>query len=191
VTVAGPTHARNARTHVHARPCPLIYVRRIGSRATRSAHHSTFLTATFGYWAQLLVAGVMMWLRRGYAGRGAAGDSPWTRPAVLALVGSSLASGMAQALDYTAQLSGGYMLYTILHSSVTFFACVIAVCVLRARVTPVQYAGVFCVVAGLLATSLPSPIDARRSFFVGAVTSTLGAPTHPHVPTSARMAALT
>jgi len=66
------------------------------------------------------------------------------------------------------------MLYTILHSSVTVFACIIAVVVLRARVTRTQFLGAVCVVVGLLATAIPSPVPARRNFLLGAVTSALG-----------------
>jgi hypothetical protein len=36
------------------------------------------------------------------------------------------------------QEEGGYMLFTIFHASVTFFSCVIAVVVLRTKVTPIQ-----------------------------------------------------
>ena len=39
---------------------------------------------------------------------------------------SSVANGVAQASDYVALKQAGQMLYTILHSSVTFFACLIA-----------------------------------------------------------------
>ena len=50
------------------------------------------------------------------------------------------------------------MLYTILHSSVVFFAVVISVLVLGARVTRQQLGGAALVVFGLLATAVQSTV---------------------------------
>ena len=148
------------------------------------ARPATFLTSFFGYWAQLLVAGAAMLLSGSWRarppddsgdGHGKAGDGgAWTVPAAVALVSSSFMSGVSQGLDYVAQLEGGYMLYTILHSSVIFFACGIAVIVLQTRIAPGQFAGATLVVLGLLATALPQPLAARRSFLRGVVASSLG-----------------
>ena len=93
---------------------------------------------------------------------------------MLALVASSLTSGLAEGLNYVAQIEGGYMLYTILHSSVVFFACVIAVLVLGTRVTPQQLGGAAMVVVELLATAVPQPLVARRSFAIGLAASAGG-----------------
>ena len=58
--------------------------------------------------------------------------------------------------------------------SVTFFACLIAVAVLRTRVTRVQFAGAGLIVFGLLASALPQPLAARRSFSWALLASALG-----------------
>lgn len=67
------------------------------------------------------------------------------------------------------------MLYTILHSSVVLFTCGIANLVLRTHVTLPQFAGALTVALGLLTTTIPGPLEARRSFTSGAVTALLGA----------------
>ena len=53
------------------------------------------------------------------------------------LVVSSVFDGLAQGLDFVGQVNGGYMLFTIFHSSVTFFSCVIAIFVVGAKVSSV------------------------------------------------------
>ena len=66
------------------------------------------------------------------------------------------------------------MLYSILHSSVALFACLIAILVLRTPVTPTQLTGAAMVGVGVLITALPHPVPARRSFALGAIASALG-----------------
>ena len=57
---------------------------------------------------------------------------------VCALPHSSVGNGVAQALDYVA----GVQLYVILHSMAKLFACIIAVLLLRMRVTHGQWVAV-------------------------------------------------
>ena len=76
------------------------------------AHPTTFLTSLFGFWAQLLVSAAALLCNGSWRGGlcGAAHGGAWTWQAALALLASSLMSGLAQALDYTAVLAGGYTL---------------------------------------------------------------------------------
>jgi drug/metabolite transporter (DMT)-like permease len=135
---------------------------------TGPAEGSTFLVPFFGYVAQGLVGGAWV-LATGSLWRGR-----WTRKMVLFMVLSSLGNGLAQALDYLALSAAGVMLYTILHSSVTFFACLISVIVLRTRVTPVQWFACATVVCGLLLTAIPTPIEAQGSFAAGVACAFVG-----------------
>jgi drug/metabolite transporter (DMT)-like permease len=128
----------------------------------------TFFLCLVGYWSQVIVGGVYA-LSRPNAFRGA-----WTRPVIFAVLAAALFDGSAQALDYVAQVEGGYMLFTIFHSSVTVFSCVVAVVVLRAKITWPQWGGVFLIVAGLLATAFPNSIEAPGSFALGITCSILG-----------------
>lgn len=121
------------------------------------AKELTFLLPLLGYWAQLLVGG--FWVARCGSWR----QGRWTRPMVVAIVGSAVFDGAAQALDYAGQMQGGYTLFTIFHASVTLFACIIAALTLRARPSPLQWAGALCIVAGLLATAFPH-LGARLDF---------------------------
>ena len=79
-----------------------------------------------------------------------------------------------QALNYAAQLQGGLLLFTILQPAATLFACLIAVACLGVRLAPPQWLGICVIVAGLLLTSLPSPVAARRSYSMGLAASLLG-----------------
>ena len=122
----------------------------------------------------------------GYVGQGAVGlgwlaarrswrIGAWTRRMVGFMVLSSLGDGAAQALDYVALTQAGITLFTILHSSVTLFACLIAFCVLRTPINLVQWVSVIAVVGGLVLTAIPSPIDAHGNFVVGLVCAFAGA----------------
>lgn len=122
------------------------------------AKDSTFFLCFIGYWSQAIVGG--FWILR----TGTARQGQWPRRAIAALVASAVADGAAQALNFLAQMEGGYTLFTLLHSSVTFFACVIAAFLLRARPTILQWLGALAVVAGLLCTAFPSPVSARESY---------------------------
>lgn len=114
-----------------------------------------------GYCGQLIVGGV--WVVGWWSWR----QGQWTRKMVMWLLLSSLASGVSQALDYVALNSAGVLLYTILHSSVTFFACAISVLVFRTRISPLQWVGVLGVVVGLILTTVPSPVESHGDFFTG------------------------
>jgi len=126
------------------------------------------LVPFFGYCAQLLVALAWVVANRTWQGR-------WTRKMVASMVLSSMANGMAQALDYVALQEAGVMLFTIFHSSVTFFACLIAVLILRTRVTLVQWCACLAVVCGLVLSGVPSPVEAQGSFAIGIVAAAAGA----------------
>jgi len=91
-----------------------------------------------------------------------------------ALFLSALFDGAAQALDYVGQVNGGYLLFTIFHSSVTIFSCAIAVAMLGAHVSHKQWAGILLIVAGILVTAVPSPIVVTGNFSVGLVCSIAG-----------------
>ena len=126
------------------------------------------LVPFFGYCAQLLVALGWVVANRTWQGR-------WTRKMVASMVLSSMANGMAQALDYIALQQAGVMLFTIFHSSVTFFACLIAVLILRTRVTLVQWCACLAVVCGLVLSGVPSPVEAQGSFAIGIAAAAAGA----------------
>lgn len=133
------------------------------------ARYQTFFLALLGYWAQFFASG--SWLL--YTGTWRRGV--WTKRNVAALVVSACFDGSAQALNYVAQIEGGIMLFTIFQSSVTLFACLIALALpWTPRLKPQQWIGVFAIVVGLMLTSIPNPIVARRSFAVGLLCSTLG-----------------
>ena len=93
---------------------------------------------------------------------------------VVAMLLSSLGNGAAQALDYVALTQAGIMLYTILHSSVTFFACLVAYFVLRTRINTVQWASVSAVVVGLVLTGIPNPVAAEKGFAAGMISAVAG-----------------
>jgi drug/metabolite transporter (DMT)-like permease len=133
------------------------------------AAESTCLVPFFGYCGQLLVGGGWVLSQRSWR-RG-----KWNRKMVAFMVLSSLGNGAAQALDYISLTQAGVMLYTILHSSTTLFACIIACVALRTRLTRVQWAGVLAVATGLVLTGIPSPIEAQGSFAVGLTSAVAGA----------------
>ena len=132
------------------------------------AKSQTFFLAFVGYWAQFFVSGLYVLSTGSWRG------ARWSRPAVIALVLSAIFDGAAQAMDYVGQMEGGYTLFTIFHSSVTLFACLLAYVTLRARPTPLQWAGAVLIVAGLLTTAFPHPISARESFNWAFVFSLVG-----------------
>lgn len=137
------------------------------------AADQTFFLCFLGYWAQTLVgAAFAFWPRPGHHSspwRGA-----WTPPVLSALAASAALDGAAQALDYVGQVQGGYLLFTVFHASVTVFSCGLAVLLLRAKITGPQWAGVALIVAGVLVTTLPSPIEVTGNFYVGLGASLLG-----------------
>ena len=132
------------------------------------ASPASFLVPFFGYVGQLVVSGT--WVVANHSGQ----HGRWKRRTLAFLMASSLGNGAAQALDYTAFYQAGILLYTILHSSVTLFACIISVVVLRTSVTPVQWLACASVVAGLVLTAVPSPIEIHGQFVVGVICAAAG-----------------
>ena len=133
------------------------------------ARYKTFFLALLGYWAQFVASG--SWLL--YTGTWKRGT--WSRGCVIALVFSACLDGSAQALNYVAQIQGGIMLFTIFQSSVTLFACLVALLLpWTPRLHWKQWIGVCLIVAGLMLTSIPNPIVARQSFVLGLACSMLG-----------------
>jgi len=57
------------------------------------------------------------------------------------------------------QVNGGYLLFTIFHASVTVFSCALAVVLLKAQITWLQWAGVGLIVVGIFTTTIPSPLE--------------------------------
>lgn len=133
------------------------------------AAESSQLVPLLGYLGTAAVGGVYCLASRSWR------QGRWTRAMVGWLALSSVANGVAQASDYVALKQAGQMLYTILHSSVTFFACLIAFVCLRTRITPAQWAGCLLVVLGLVITATPSTVDAQESFWVGLASAGAGA----------------
>ena len=132
------------------------------------AKETTFLLPFAGYVAQGVVG--LVWTTANGTWR----MGNWTKPMVVAMLLSSLGNGAAQALDYVALSQAGIMLYTILHSSVTLFACLIAYFALRTRINGVQWASVGAVVVGLVLTGIPSPVPAQGGFASGMVSAVAG-----------------
>mmetsp|Transcript_57317 Transcript_57317/g.125545 ORF Transcript_57317/g.125545 Transcript_57317/m.125545 type:complete len:367 (+) Transcript_57317:28-1128(+) len=132
------------------------------------AKDETFLTCFIGYWSQFLVGG--LWVLR----KGTWRQGKWTGAMVLALLASAVCDGAAQGLDFIAYQEAGFMLFTIFHSSVTLPSAIIAVVLLKAKVTWVQWAGVLLVVVGLLVTVFPNPVKPKNSFLWGFTTSAVG-----------------
>ena len=132
------------------------------------AEGASQLVPFFGYVGQLAVGGLAVVVNQTWS------SGRWTRRMVLYLMLSSLGNGAAQALDYVALKEAGVVLYTIFHSSVTLFACLLAVFVLRTRITCMQWAGVVAVVLGLVLTAVPAPVNAQHSFDVGLACAVAG-----------------
>jgi drug/metabolite transporter (DMT)-like permease len=133
------------------------------------ARYETFFLALLGYWAQFLTSG--FWVR--YTGTWRQGE--WNRRNVTALLISACFDGSAQALNYVAQIEGGIMLFTIFQSSVTIFACGLSLLLpWTPRLRLQQWLGIVAIVIGLMLTSIPNPIVARRSFSLGLLCSMLG-----------------
>jgi drug/metabolite transporter (DMT)-like permease len=139
-----------------------------------SLHHApgaaadTFFLCLIGYVSQALVSGAFAFSRPNPL------QGSWTKPALVMLVLSSVFDGLAQGLDFFGQSRGGYILFTIFHSSVTLFSCIIAVFVVQAKVTRPQWGGILLVIVGLLATAFPNPIASPGSFWVGMTCSLVG-----------------
>jgi uncharacterized membrane protein len=129
----------------------------------------TFLVPFFGVCAQLITGVVLTALNGTWPTKG-----QWTRRMVLFVVLSSLGNGAAQALDYVAIVQAGVQLYTILHSSVTFFVALFAVVFLHQHLSAVQWLAVSAVVAGLVLAGIPTPVPAQGSFGAGLLCAALG-----------------
>ena len=129
----------------------------------------SFLVPFFGYIAQCVVGLLLTTLNRSWPRKG-----QWTRKMITFMVLSSLCNGAAQACDFVALTQAGVQLYTILHSSVTFFAAVFAVAVLRARLTAVQWIACLSVVLGLVLTGIPTPVPTQGSFATGLICAAVG-----------------
>ena len=138
----------------------------------------SFFLCLIGYWSQSILGG-------GYAlakaqmetgdWRSAARGS-WSTRIIKVLLLSALFDAAAQALDYVGQVQGGYMLFTIFHSSVTVFTCAIAVAVLKTKITWPQWGGVALIVGGVFVTAVPNPIAVPDdgSFWGGLICSVVG-----------------
>lgn len=153
------------------------------SKNGKPVSEDSFFLCFVGYVAQTLV-GTLYTLyssRRSTRTEMTGGTDPlrgsWTWPVLRLLFLSALLDGAAQGLDFVGQLNGGYLLFTIFHSSVTVFSCAIAIASpLRARITPPQWAGVLLVVVGVTATAIPAPLatEGSGSFVVGVLCSLAG-----------------
>lgn len=142
------------------------------------ADPKSFFLCLIGYWSQSILGGGYALVKAQYDTgdwRSCAKGS-WTRPVLVVLVVSALFDASAQALDYVGQVKGGYMLFTIFHSSVTVFSCGIAVLMLKTKISLPQWGGVFLIVAGVLSTAVPQPIAVPEdgSFWVGLICSVTG-----------------
>ena len=139
-----------------------------------SLHHApgaasdTFFLCLIGYWSQALVGFLFAFTQKNPM------QGAWTNKVILMLVLSSIFDGLAQGLDFIGQVQGGYMLFTIFHSSVTLFSCIIAVFVVQAKISSIQWFGILLVIVGLFATAIPNPISSPGSFTIGLVCSLVG-----------------
>eukprot|EP00943_MAST-04B_sp_MAST-4B-sp1_P000005 g5.t1 len=139
-----------------------------------SLHHApgaaedSFFLCLIGYWAQAIVGFLFAYAQKDFL------QGAWTKKVIVMLVLSSIFDGLAQGLDFIGQVQGGYMLFTIFHSSVTLFSCIIAIFVVNAKITTVQWIGILFIILGLFATAIPNPIKAPNSFTVGLLCSLTG-----------------
>lgn len=139
-----------------------------------SLHHApgaasdSFFLCLIGYWAQAIVGFLFAFTQKNPM------QGAWTKKVILMLVLSSIFDGLAQGLDFIGQVQGGYMLFTIFHSSVTLFSCIIAVFVVQAQITKIQWFGILLIILGLFATAIPNPITAPGSFTIGLLCSLIG-----------------
>ena len=139
-----------------------------------SLHHApgaaadTFLLCLIGYVSQAIVSGAFAFSRPNPL------QGSWTKPVLVMLMLSSIMDGIAQGLDFFGQSRGGYLLFTIFHSSVTLFSCIIAVFIVQAKITKRQWSGIVLIIIGLLATAIPNPIASPGNFWVGMTCSLLG-----------------
>ena len=141
----------------------------------KPAADKSFFLCLIGYWSQTVLGGLYaLWAADWNMQRAMRGA--WTKPVLIVLVISALFDGAAQALDYVGQVQGGYMLFTIFHATVTFWSCLIAYFLLRARISPQQWVGVVLIACGVFVTSFPNPIKVPEggSFFWGLVCSVVG-----------------
>lgn len=136
------------------------------------AKQMTFFMVFVGYWGQFLMAGLWIACRRSHR------CGMWTNSALGALVACSVCDAAGSCFDSVAQLQGGPMLYAVFHSSIIVFASLVAVALLRARLTALQWAGTATVVLGLLVTAIPSQVEARGSFAVGLASCLVGSLLH-------------
>ena len=121
------------------------------------ADPKTFLMCFLAYVGQVVMGGGYA-LTRPNALRGT-----WTKDVWGMVLLAAFFDGCGQALDFEGQLQGGYVLFTMFHSSVTLWCCVIAKYVLKRTVTPIQWGGVLVIIAGLFATFLPQPITVPKT----------------------------
>lgn len=133
-----------------------------------SFHHApgasadSFFLVLLGYWSQALFGFAFAFSKTNFM------EGAWSKPVIAILLLSSICDGIAQALDFVGQVEGGYMLFTIFHSSVTLFSCIIAICMVKNTfVSRRQWFGISLIVVGLLATSIPNPVSSPGSFFTG------------------------
>ena len=139
-----------------------------------SLHHKpgaasgTFFLCLIGYFSQAVVSGAYAFSRKNPL------EGSWTKLAIVMLLLSSVFDGLAQGLDFIGQAKGGYILFTLFHSSVTLFSCIIAVMVVKAKVSMWQWLGILLVILGLLATSFPGPTKAADNFFLSMLCTVLG-----------------
>ena len=127
----------------------LVYELHLCARAAKGV---SFLVPFFGYVAAFTIGLVLTACHGHWPVR-----AHWTRRMALCMLLSSLGNGAAQAADFVAITQAGVQLYTILHSSVTFFAALFAVLCLRRRLTAVQFA-----VLGVVLESY-SPVYSSRA----------------------------
>mmetsp|Transcript_29124 Transcript_29124/g.37579 ORF Transcript_29124/g.37579 Transcript_29124/m.37579 type:complete len:384 (+) Transcript_29124:117-1268(+) len=138
------------------------------SKDETPAADETFFLCFIGYWAQTIVSGTYA-LTKPNPFQGS-----WTKSVFKFLLISALFDGCAQALDYVGQVNGGYMLFTIFHASVTVFSCIIAVILLKVKISWKQWIGVILIVIGIFITTFPNPIKVTGNFFLGFICSLFG-----------------
>jgi drug/metabolite transporter (DMT)-like permease len=153
------------------------------------ASAQSFFLCLLGYFSQAVFGGIFAFCQKDPL------KGSWTKPILVTLFLSSICDGLAQALDLVGQVEGGYMLFTIFHSSVTLFSCLLAVVIVGAKVSKMQWGGVLLVIAGLFVTAVPSPFQVPGNFLVGVSCSLLGsfflAASYPFSEKVFRLGALT
>jgi drug/metabolite transporter (DMT)-like permease len=122
------------------------------------ADGKSFFLCLIGYWSQTVLGGGYALWQAGWSPAKAC-KGAWTKPVLVMLFISAGFDGLAQGLDYLGQTKGGYMLFTIFHASVTFWSCLLAKFVLKARINKFQWGGVLVIALGIFITSFPQPIE--------------------------------